>query len=119
MLYFVICLYLHLSLSMYHLLHERDSLKEDNIRNIVGNYVPASTLLFSFNRILTCVYSMYAVETLEKLTQFLWKLLKLLPVRCLQQKCYWQSKLQYYSLQKISAYVKKYNCLIQHKKRKK
>lgn len=62
---------------------------------------------------------MYAMETLEKCTNFQWKMLKLFPAILLQQKFYWQSKLQYYSQQKISAYVKKYNCLTQHKKRKK
>ena len=62
---------------------------------------------------------MYAVETLEKYAHFQWKMLKLLPDIVLQQKFYWQSKLQYYSQEKIFAYVKRYNCLIQDKKRKK
>lgn len=115
------CLYCQLFLVQYFPFHERDGLKEDNVMNLV--YLLGSIfqhhLPFSFNIFHTCVYSMYAVETLEKCTHFQWKMLKLLPAILLQQKFYWQSKLQYYSQQKISAYVKKYNCLIQHKKRKK
>lgn len=115
------CLHCQLFLVLYFPLHEKDGLKEDNVMNIM--YLLGSTfqhyLPFSFNRFHTCVYSMYAVETLEKCTHFQWKMLKLLPTILLQQKFYWQRKLQYYSQHKISAYVKKYNCLIQHKKRKK